>query len=282
MFAQVAALRSFSVIAIVMLTADITVTSLEGYYCLYNCVCIYFAITYVYVVMTKPTQYISLPPSTFNEGGYNVRHSTENCVSSIEDIESESMNILTCPNGELLLDKVTQANLGIWVSDEDIQLFNTWSESTIQLNEAFITLQFLNNITVTRLVVYCLVLQDLKVREPKKFRLFSSTMDSVFPTTEIKGIDTVFTMTSSGSTTIRRMNNNDDDDDDGLTFSTYEYRKYNLIIPEDRQVSLNSLRISMDFEGDNWIFISEVEAFHIGRMSKFISILLLYILWTKW
>ena len=236
--------------------------------------------------MTKPTQYISLPPSTFNEGDYNVRHSTENCVPSIEDIENESMNILTCPSGELLLDQVTQANLAIWVSDEKIQLFNTWSKSTIPLNEAFITLQFLNNTIVTRLVVYCLVLQDLKVREPKKFRLFLSTMDSVFPTTEIQGIDTVFTMTSSGSTVIRRMNNNDDDDDDddenGFTFSTYEYRKYDLIIPEDRQVSLNSLRISMDFEDDNWIFISEVEAYHTGRMSKFISILLLYILWTEW
>ena len=68
MFGQVAVVRSFSVIAVVLLTADITVTSLEGYYCLYNCVCIYFANTYVYVVMTKPTQYISLPPSTFNEG----------------------------------------------------------------------------------------------------------------------------------------------------------------------------------------------------------------------
>ena len=281
MFAQVAALRIFSVIAIAMLTADITVTSLEGYYCLYNCVCTYFVIAYVYVVMTKPTQYISLPPSTFNEGGYNVRHSTGNCVSSIEDIESESMNTLTCPSGQLLLDQVTQANLRFTVRDGDIQLFNTWSESTIQLNEAFITLQFLNNITVTRLVVYCLVLQDLKVREPKRFRLFSSTMDSVFPTTEIKGIDTEFTVTSSGSTTIRRMNNDgddddDDDDDDGVISTTYEYIKYDLIIPEDRQVSLNSLRISMDFEGDNWIFISEVEAYHIGRMSKFISS------WTEW
>ena len=69
MFAQVAVVRSFSVIAVVLLTADITVTSLEGYYCLYSCVCIYFAITYVYVVMTNPTQYISLPPSTFNESG---------------------------------------------------------------------------------------------------------------------------------------------------------------------------------------------------------------------
>ena len=232
--------------------------------------------------MTKPTQYISLPPSTFNEGGYNVHHSTGNCESSIEDIESESMSILTCPSGELLLDQVTEANLRFTVRDRDIQLFNTWSENTISLKEGFITLQFLNNTIVTRLVVYCLVLRDLKVREPKRFKLFLSTMDSVFPTTEIQGIDTVFTMTSSGSTTIRRMNNNDDDDENGFTLSTYEYRKYDLIIPEDRQVSLNSLRISMDFEGDNWIFISEVEAYHIGRMSKFITILLLYILWTEW
>ena len=44
-FAQVAVLRSFSVIAAAVLTADITVTSLEGYYCLHSCVYIIIIIT---------------------------------------------------------------------------------------------------------------------------------------------------------------------------------------------------------------------------------------------
>ena len=138
--------------------------------------------------MIKPTRYISLPPSTFNEGIYNVSHNTENFVSSTEVIESENMNIITCPSGELLLDQVMQPNLFLAVSDVDIQSFNTWRKSTIPLNQAFITLQFLNTIIVTGLVVYCLVLEDLKVREPKTIGLFLSTTESTFPIIEINNV----------------------------------------------------------------------------------------------
>ena len=220
--------------------------------------------------MIKPSRYISLPPSTFNEGIYNVPHNTENCVSSIEVIGSENTNIITCPSGELLLDQVTQPNLFFAVSDGDIQSFNTWRKNTIPLKQAFITLQFFNTIIVTRLMVYCLVLRDLKVREPKTIRLFSSTMESTFPTSEINNVDTMFTVLSSGRTTTRRRNSGDDDDNSNNNFvsSTYEYRKYDLVIPNDQQTPLRSLRISIDFEGDKWIFISEVEAYRIENLSE--------------
>ena len=215
--------------------------------------------------MTEPAQYISLPPSSFTEGSYNVRHNTENCVPSIEVIGSENVSVITCPSGELLLDQVTQPDLKNIVTSRDIRSFLKWSKSTIPLKQAFLTMQFSNETMVTRVVVYCLVLQDLKIREPKKFRLFSSTTESFYPMTEINNVDSsVFTVTSTGSTTLQRTNNgdNDNDDDDDIIYSKYEYRKYNLEIPEDRQIPLKSLRISMDFEGDNWIFISEVELYH--------------------
>ena len=207
--------------------------------------------------MIKPIRYISLPPSIFNEGAYNVPHNTENCVSSTEVIESQNMNLITCPSGELLLDQVTQPNLFFVVNDGHIQSFYTWRKSTIPLNQVFITLQFLNTIVVTRLVVYCLVLQDLQVYELNNFRLFLSTMESSFPSTEIERVITTFTVMSSGRTSIQLTNNGDDDDDDdddnGVVFSTYEYRKYDFVIPNDQQTLLRSLRISMDFEVDNWI-----------------------------
>ena len=224
--------------------------------------------------MIEPSHFVSLPPSTFNEGGYWVRHSTAHCVSSNEMIDNRNVPIITCPSeGGLLLDQVTQPDISNAVTREAIQSFNTWVERASMLSEAFITLQFLNETTVSRATVYCLVLQDLKVREPKKFRLFSSTVDSIYPTTKITGIDdSVFTVISSGTTTIRRINgdDDDDDDDDGINNinAAYEYRKYDLEIPADRQTTLNFLRISMDFEGDNWIFISETEVYHIENPGK--------------
>ena len=51
----------------------------------------------------------------------------------------------------------------------------------------------------------------------------------------------------------------------------YEYRRYNLIIPENRQVALNCLRISLGFEGRNWMFISEVEVYHMFVPRKRLS-----------
>ena len=104
-------------------------------------------------------------------------------------------------------------------------------------------------------------------------------MESTFPSIEIERVDTMFTVTSSGRTTIRRMSSGDDDDDDddnGVIYSTYEYRKYDLIIPNDQQTPVRSLRIAMDFEADNWIFISEVEAYHIERLSESFMIPYMY------
>ena len=53
-----------------------------------------------------------------------------------------------------------QPNLFFAVDDGDMQFCNTWrTKSAIPLNQAFITLQLLNTIVVTRLVVYCLALK---------------------------------------------------------------------------------------------------------------------------
>jgi len=138
------------------------------------------------------------------------------------------VNIVNCSSKGVLFYQVTQPDISNAVTSEDIQAFNTWNDKEVSLNNAFITLQFTNNIVITRTVVYYLVPRDLKVREPKGIELFSSTTESIYPITEIKGVqDSVFTMLSTGMTNIQR---NSDDDDDVIS-SNYEYRKYNLTIP---------------------------------------------------
>ena len=136
------------------------------------------------------------------------------------------------------------------VTSSDIQTFYTWRVNHIPEREAFITLQFPGEpITPTRVVVYCLELRELRAREPRRIELFSSTTESIFPDDDIRDVeDDIFTVERAG----RTAQNNE-----------YEYRRYNLIIPENRQVALNYLRISLDFEGRNWMFISEVEVYHI-------------------
>ena len=189
------------------------------------------------------------------------------------------MRITNCSTGEgVLLDGTTQPNINRELTPEAIQAFNIWTEGLLTPNHTFITLQFLNEIIITRAVVYCLILENLEVREPKKFRLFSSTAESVYPTAEIEGIaDPVVTPLSTGSTNIRLSSGGGDDEDDddnnnnnNIISSNYEYRKYNLSIPRNRQIPLNFLRISMDFEGNNWIFVSEVETYHIEQLSELI------------
>ena len=167
--------------------------------------------------------------------------------------------MVICPNGELLLDGITETNLEDNVVDSDIRTFYTWEERSIPGNEAFITLQFPNSaITPTRVVVYCLELRDLRAREPRAIRLYSSTTDSIFPNTEIRDVDdNNFVVTSSGRTSA-----NDD----------YEYRRYDLIIPENRQVSLNYLRMSLDFERGSWVFISEVEVYHMFEQRELLHL----------
>ena len=205
---------------------------------------------YIIAGKAKPIGYVSFPPSNYNEDSYNVIHSVGNCSSSMEVVDSSNENVIVCPYGELLLDGITETNLRDDVTDSDIQRFYTWREMTIPLREAFITLQFPGEpITPTKVVVYCLELRGLKVRRPRAIKLYSSTTESIFPDNEIEGLDdNVFNTTSTGST--GRGNN-------------YEYRKYDLIIPENRQIPLNYLRVSLDFERGDWMFISEVEVHHL-------------------
>ena len=203
----------------------------------------------------KPVGYVSFPPSNYNEDTYNVVHSIGNCSSSVEVVDGRNEDVIICPYGELLLDSVTEVNLEDSVTNNDIQFFYTWQERTIPLRDAFITLQFPGDpITPTKVVVHCLVLRELRVREPRNIRLFSSTTEEIFPDDEIREIDdNEFTITKSGRTA---QNDN------------YEYRRYDLTIRENRQVTLNYLRISLDFEMMNWVFISEVEVYHIFQACK--------------
>ena len=215
-------------------------------------------------------------PSTFNEGGYRISQSIGSCGSSLHWIDSRPVDITNCSSEEgVLIDRTTQPNINSELTDEAIQAFNTWTEAPSGPNHTFITLQFSNKIILTRVLVYCLILQDLKIREPKKFSLFSSTAESIYPTVEIEGIeDPAIMVLRTGSTNIRLKsggdggNNDNNNKNDNYASSNYEYRKYNLKIPRDGQIPLNFIRISMDFEGDNWIFVSEVEAYHMGQLSK--------------
>ena len=85
--------------------------------------------------MIKPSWYISLPPSTFSEGIYNVPDNTENHMSSIEVIETEKTKIILVPVGSYCWIKyITQPNLFFVVSDGDrLQLYNTkfWWRKTL-------------------------------------------------------------------------------------------------------------------------------------------------------
>ena len=203
----------------------------------------------------KPVGYVSFLPSNYDEDTYNIVHSIGNCSSSVEVVDGDrNEDVIICPYGELLLDGVTETNLEDDVTDSDIRVFYTWKERSIPLKDAFITLQFPSEpITPTKVVVYYLELRGLKVREPRAIRLYSSTTERIFPDDEIRDLDdSVFTINT------------------GITAQDdqYEYRRYNLIIPENRQVSLNYLRISLDFERGSWVFISEVEVYHLSQACK--------------
>ena len=159
--------------------------------------------------------------------------------------------MITCPYGELLLDGITQTNLNDGITDSDIQTFYTWEDNSLPMgiNDAFVTLQYPNNaITPTRVDVYYLEMTELRATEPQRIRLYSSSTESIFPDDEIRANDEIVVI-NSGTTP-----GNDD----------YEYRKCSLTIPEDRQVSLHYLRITLEFDPMvNWIFISEVEVHHM-------------------
>ena len=162
------------------------------------------------------------------------------------------MTVLTCPYGELLLNGITQANLEDGVSDSDIRTFYTWEDRSLP-TEAFVTLQFPNNtITPTRVAIYFLEMRDLRAREPFRIRLYSSSTESIFPNDddEIRANDNQVTI-ESGTT-----NQNED----------FEYIRCDLTIPEENQVPLNYLRI--EFRYFLWIFIAEVEVYHLVEPCK--------------
>jgi len=221
-------------------------------------------------VLRQPTEYISFPSDEFTEGGYNVDRGIGNCTSSREEVDGTVETVITCPQGELLTDGIKQANFRFRLSDQAIETFHIWRE---RLQPAFITLGFSDEtVTPIRVEVYCLVLQDLKIREPKNIRLYSSSTDSIYPETEIRSVDSSrFTVVNSG-TIITSFNFNEDEDEDednngaGVTLSNYEYRNYNVTITEEQQFSLKYLRISLDV--DNWLFINEVEVYY-GKYTNY-------------
>ena len=159
--------------------------------------------------------------------------------------------MIICPNGELLLDGITQANLQEGVTNSHIRIFYTIEDHSLPMgvNDAFVTLQFPSNeITPTKVSVYYLVMMDLKVTEPQRIKLYSSTTETIFPDVEIRTNNDEMVI-SSGTTP-----GNDD----------YEYIRQDLTIPEDRQVALNYLRISLEFDAmTDWVFISEIEVYHM-------------------
>ena len=208
----------------------------------------------------KPAQYIILPPGRYDENPYDIVHNTSNCITSVETIlmgnREEDLTVVTCPYGELLLNGVTRVNLEDGVSDSDIRTFYTWEDMSLPMgiNEAFVTLQFPNStITPTRVALYFLEMRELRATEPQRVRLYSSTTASIFPEDDIRANDIQVTI-ESGTT-----NQNDD----------YEYIRYDLTIAEEDQVPLNYLRMELNFDPmTDWVFISEVEVYHLVEPCK--------------
>ena len=220
-------------------------------------------------MVSQPTDYITFQSNAFTEGGYNVDQGIGSCVPSREEVDGTDETVIICPRGELLTDGRKQANLRLRLSDTEVRTFYTWRERFLPVKNAFTTLRFLDGpIVPTRVEVYCLALPDLRVQKPRNIKLFSSNTNSIYPETEIRAVDSSV-LVNSGVTIVSTPSSNggddDDDDDNGgprVTFSSYEYQKYTLAIPEDEQVSLKYLRISLEFEGDNWIFVNEVEVYY--------------------
>ena len=217
-------------------------------------------------MISQPTDYITFQSNTFTEGSYNVDQGIGSCVSSREEVDGTDETVIICPRGELLTDGRKHANLGLRLSDTEVGRFYTWRERMLPVRNAFTTLRFLDGpIVPTRVEVYCLALPDLKVQKPRNVRLFSSNTNSIYPETEIRTVVSSVLVNSGVTIVSTTSSNGGDDDDNGgprVTFSSYEYQKYTLAIPEDEQVSLQHLRISLEFDGDNWIFVNEVEVYY--------------------
>ena len=163
------------------------------------------------------------------------------------------MLTLICPYGELLLDGITQVNLEDGVTNNDIRSFYTW-KNTASNNEAFVTLQFSNNaIRPNKVSLYCLESKYLDTHGPSRIRLYSSTTSSANPV-EIQGFEVHSEVIRSGHTS---------------QIGDYEYKRYDAIIPEGQQIYLNNLYILLQFSSSNdWLFISEVEVYHLLEPCK--------------
>ena len=215
-------------------------------------------IVIVQIGKAKPTQYISFPPSHYGVNHYDVIHNISNCTSNTVQMgNTRDEDVIICPYDELLLDGITQTNMEDDVTNNDIQTFYTWNRGSIPDNKAFVTLQFPNNKTTpTRVAVYCLMLNDRHITNPRQIRLYSSNTSSEFPNERIRSVGDIndnFVVIKSG-----RTFHND----------KYEYRRYDLIIPEHKRVPLNYLRISLTIRKSSWIFISEVEVYHLIEQCK--------------
>ena len=198
-----------------------------------------------------PSGYVSFPPSTFDEDNFNVMHSIGNCSSSVEVVDGGNKSVITCPNGELLLDGVNETNLEDDVTDSDIRSFYTWRESSVPLRDAFVTLQFPGQpITPTKVMVYSIELRDLRVYGPSRIQLYHSTTESIFPDDRILVVRYNRYTVASGTTA-----QNDD----------YEYKRYEFVIHERWRVALNYLRVSLYFRR-YWMFISEIEVYHMFEL----------------
>ena len=200
-------------------------------------------------------QYISTLPNTYDHNSYNVIHSTGNCLASRMRIINRNVVTLTCPYGELLLDGIILVNLEDGVTNSDIQSFYTWEDTADNVNDvALLVLQFPNKtIKPTKVALYCLESNNLDALGPSRIRLYSSTTGSA-NSDEIQGVDINSEVIRSGRTS---------------QIDDYEYRRYDVIIPESQQVFLNNLSISMEFgSGHDWLFISEVEVYHLFESCK--------------
>jgi len=170
--------------------------------------------------------------------------------------ERTDVTVITCPRGELLTNGIKQANLGADLSNSEVRTFHAWTESLLPVRDAFITLRYLDGaITPTKVEVYCLMLRDLRIQEPRSIRLYSSNTNSVYPETEIRGVESpILTVVNSGITNISSTDRNGAN----TTSSNFEYQKYTMTIPENEWIPLQYLRILLDInKHNNCLFVNE-------------------------
>ena len=93
--------------------------------------------------IVRPARYVSFPPSTYDDRGYEVTHSIGNCNTSVERVDNSDEDVIICPYGELLLDSQTQINLqGATITDNHIRFFYTWDDNSVPAFEAFVTVSW--------------------------------------------------------------------------------------------------------------------------------------------